>query len=94
MAEAQRILMALRGLMAAQAVQEGLVGTMITRVKTVPVARTTVELPEELKEIQAQEEQTRPTLQRIEAEISPPPRLLSRRPRTPILTPIGPSAIT
>ena len=79
--------------MAPQAVQEGQEGTMITRVKTVPVARTMVEPQVELKELQAQEERTLPTLQRIEAGIYRQPRLPNLRHKTQILTPIGPSAI-
>jgi hypothetical protein len=80
--------------MVPQVVQEGLEGTMITRVKTVPMARTMVEPLEELKETQAQEEQTLPTLQRIEAGTCRQPRQPNRRHRTQILTPTGQLAIT
>lgn len=88
------MLMDLKGQMALQAVKEGPVATMTTRVKMVPVARTTVEPPEELKEMLAQEVQTRPTLLRIGAGIFLQPKQPSRPLKTQILTLIGPSAIT
>ena len=93
-AAAQRTPVDLQGLTASQAVQEDLGATMITRVKTAPVGRPTVELPEDLKAMQAQEEQTRPTLPRIEAGTFQPPKQPSRLLRTRIPTPTGPSGIT
>lgn len=82
--------MDLKGLMAPQVALEDRVVTMTTLVKTVPVARTTVELPE-LKEMQAQEEQTQPTLRRTEAGIFQLPRQPSLPLKTRILMQTGPS---
>ena len=84
--------MDLKGLMAPRVALEDRVVTMTTLVKTVPVARTTVELPE-LKEMQAQEEQTRPTPLRTEAEIFQLPRQPSLPLKTRILMQTGPSVI-
>ena len=84
--------MDLKGLMAPRVAQEDRVVTLTTLVKTVPVARTTVELPE-LKEMQAQEEQTRPTLLRTEAGIFQLPRQPSPLLKTRILMQTGPSGI-